>query len=439
MDTDQNPQEPQEQEAAQAFQPLREGHDRADQVGATIIEWLDEQELGQRIPLGMITLAGGRPGQAKSIWSGDIAARISRLGHGVIFSNLEDPLGPVVRPRLEAAGADLSKIHFWNPTIPKDIDALRTMVMALDVKLIVIDPVAAHLTVSIYNDQDVRTALTPLSRLAEETGCAILMITHTLKSVRKGAHPLEAFGGSSGGLCGAARVAYVWGPDPDEPTIRALACAKMNIAAPPKSLVYEIDEAEWIIGEGADAQVLRTGKLSLLNTEGDHDPVGLAIASGAATDKDLSPEKKAIAQEYIEQYLSGGARPVNEIREDAAEQGISWSTMKRASAEITGLTKTRRDKNGTKGAFGPGSSMWWELPPGHKALVAQAIIDQAVDASIEAADVDLSKLCCPQPNHDERFNAQGETEIFCKNCDTIIGTQPELPLDETTDDDREEV
>src|SRR5262245_25223317 len=113
------------------FQPLQQDHERADKVEASSIEWLDEEELGQRIPLGMLTLVAGRPGQGKSIWTADLAARISRTGKGVIFSNLEDPLGPVVKPRLEAAGAVLDRIHFWNPTLPRDTETLETMITAL--------------------------------------------------------------------------------------------------------------------------------------------------------------------------------------------------------------------------------------------------------------------------------------------------------------------
>jgi hypothetical protein len=37
------------------------------------------------------------------------------------------------------------------------------------VRLVVIDPVAAHLSVSVYNEQDVRRALSPLRNLAEES------------------------------------------------------------------------------------------------------------------------------------------------------------------------------------------------------------------------------------------------------------------------------
>jgi hypothetical protein len=407
-----------------AWKPVGE-EVRADQVHAKSITWLDEEELGERIPLGMLTLVGGRPGQGKSIWSADIAARISKKGWGVIFSNLEDPLSQVVRPRLEAAGADLSKVHFWNPTLPRDSETLRTMIYALQAKLVVIDPVAAHLTVSIYNDQEVRQALKPLSQIAAETGCAIILITHTLKSVRRGSHPLEAIGGSGGGLPGAARVVYIWGPDPDEPSLRALGAAKMNIAQSPPALVYEFDEQEWIVGEKERAQVIRTGKLVLISDAGQ---VGLEYATELAigTGKgvgEISPEKKAIAAEWLTHYLAAGARAVKELREDAAQQGISWATLRRASEEV-GVQKARH-------GFGPGSYIEWMLPDGHHALLTPEE-SESVDETVRSILQDLEAMaanttCCDKPDIEERLDADGKPEYFCSNCQTIIGTQERLP------------
>jgi RecA-family ATPase len=50
--------------------------------------------------------------------------------------------------------------------------------------LVVIDPIMAFFddTICTGNDQSVRQALAPLARLAEETGCVILLVRHLNKT-----------------------------------------------------------------------------------------------------------------------------------------------------------------------------------------------------------------------------------------------------------------
>jgi hypothetical protein len=79
-------------------------------------EWL----WRNRIPLGKITLLDGDPGLGKSLLTLEIAARITTgipfhretegISDGVVILTSEDGLVDTVRPWLEAAGADLSRI-----------------------------------------------------------------------------------------------------------------------------------------------------------------------------------------------------------------------------------------------------------------------------------------------------------------------------------------
>ena len=75
----------------------------------------------RRIPLGKLTLIAGDPGLGKSLVTIDIAARVSK-GSGfpdgapcepgdVIILSAEDDAEDTIRPRLDAAGADVSRIH----------------------------------------------------------------------------------------------------------------------------------------------------------------------------------------------------------------------------------------------------------------------------------------------------------------------------------------
>src|SRR5262245_18675880 len=76
-----------------------------------------------RIPYAKVTLLDGEPGSGKSLLALDLAARVSRgaaMPHSrvkpagpanVVLFNEDDNLADTIRPRLEAAGADLTRIR----------------------------------------------------------------------------------------------------------------------------------------------------------------------------------------------------------------------------------------------------------------------------------------------------------------------------------------
>jgi hypothetical protein len=80
----------------------------------------------ERIPFGKVTLLDGDPGQGKSTIGLDIAARLSRgrampgessaePAAGAVIISFEDGAADTIRPRLEAAGADLSRDRHLPP------------------------------------------------------------------------------------------------------------------------------------------------------------------------------------------------------------------------------------------------------------------------------------------------------------------------------------
>src|SRR5438128_5920911 len=81
------------------------------------VEWL----WAQRVPRGKVTLLDGDPDEGKSCIALDLAARVSsgapmpfdptpRTAAGAAILTAEDGLADTIRPRLEAAGADLARI-----------------------------------------------------------------------------------------------------------------------------------------------------------------------------------------------------------------------------------------------------------------------------------------------------------------------------------------
>jgi AAA domain len=301
-----------------------------------------------RIPRGMLSLLFGRPGTGKSLFAAHLAAEVSRRG-GVIFATHEDPLKQVARPRLEAAGAALERVHFWTPLLPEEMRRLADVILERDASLVVIDPIAAHLSVSVYNDQEVRTALTPLAQVAEETNAAILLLHHPIKNPAASAHPLLAVGGSGGGLAGAARVAYLWGRSPDDQDERVLACVKSNLGPEAKALAFELDTHEFD-DIGDIPRLIPVG-------ESEVTPQALLGANQATGKK--APEKLARACEFLCGYLRLGPRAPAEIKEDAQQHALSWMTIRRAADELGVL----RANAGTKSV--------WTLPPELLALLSE--------------------------------------------------------------------
>ena len=73
--------------------------------------------------------------------------------------------------------------------------------------------------------------------MAEETGCAILLVRHLNKT---GGAKAVYRGGGSIGIIGACRSAWLIAKHPDEERQRVVAQVKNNLARPQPSLAYEV-------------------------------------------------------------------------------------------------------------------------------------------------------------------------------------------------------
>ncbi|MDP6582331.1 MAG: AAA family ATPase, partial [Vicinamibacterales bacterium] len=208
------------------------------------VEWL---WLG-RIPSGKVTLIDGDPGLGKSALTTDLAARVSTgrpmpdgepcEAGGVVILTAEDALADTVRPRLDAAGANSTRIiavptvgtgedeHM--PSVPGDLGAIEVAIQRVDARLVIIDPLMAYLggEVNSHRDQDVRRALAPIAQLAERTGVAVLIIRHLNKD--QGGKAIYRGGGSIG-ISGAARSVLLVAEDPDDLDRRILVPVKANL------------------------------------------------------------------------------------------------------------------------------------------------------------------------------------------------------------------
>ena len=88
-----------------------------------------------------------------------------------------------------------------------------------------------------FKDHDVRRALHPVAKLAEDTGAAVVLVRHLTKA----AGPARLPGGGSIGIVGAARSGLLVAKDPTDANRRVLASTKCNLAAEPESCSFAVE------------------------------------------------------------------------------------------------------------------------------------------------------------------------------------------------------
>jgi putative DNA primase/helicase len=322
------------------------------------VEWIWPGYLAR----GKLHMLDGDPGLGKSTAALDLAARLSRgaampdgspgiAPAGVVILTAEDGMADTVRPRLEAAGADLERIVALTaivdadgermPGLPLDLAAIEAGIRQVDAALVIVDPIMAYLPadVNAHRDQDVRRALAPAAALAERTHSAILAIRHLNKT--GGAHALYRGGGSIG-IIGAARVGLLVARDPDDDARRIVAVTKNNLAAEPSSLAFQLvpDEAmgaarvEWL-GESAH------GASALLAVRADDPEEGGALAE---------------AVEVLRTILADGPMAAKAAEREAYDAGITRATLLRAR-KAAGVRSERI------GGLGKAGAWQWSLDP----------------------------------------------------------------------------
>ncbi|MBA7705683.1 hypothetical protein ES703_114519 [subsurface metagenome] len=221
------------------------------------IDWL----WSGRIPLGILTLIAGHPGTGKSFFSTWLAAKLSRGDAlpgskqkmepcSTLLIAAEDDPASVIKPRLEANGADMSKIIFFKEPLKFSLDSIGILERELDknpdIRNINIDPLTVFLgtKTDYFRDPDVRLKLVPLQDLAKKRRISIQAVVHLNK--KEDADLITRIGGSMA-FAGVARsvlgVSYD-NRESDEDTrdSRLLSSLKLNLARRPDTLAFKIND-----------------------------------------------------------------------------------------------------------------------------------------------------------------------------------------------------
>jgi hypothetical protein len=293
---------------------------RASEVMAEKVAWL----WPGRVPLAMPTVLGGFPGVGKSTILYDLAARTSREGKNVLILTAEDHLSAVVRPRLEAAEADLDLVHLMvDPiTLPDDVGVLGNKVRELDAALVTVDPLVAFIgdSVNSHRDHHVRRVLAPLADLAESTGAAVTLVIHTNKG--SDSEPLMRISGSVG-FTGAARSVLLAADDPNDEGRRILAVAKSNLAEFPPPLAYHLVGVEL-------AHEIITSKVEWL---GEAPEVDVRELLGRREPEERTQVDEAV--DYLRQVgVLDAAQPAKDLEREAESIGIHEKALQRARRRL---------------------------------------------------------------------------------------------------------
>jgi len=308
------------------------------------VEWLWEK----RIPRGKLTSLVGNPGVAKSFLTLDITARVSSgrdfpdgsisPGPGsVILLSAEDDVADTIRPRLDAAHADVNRIVFLEAVeeksgkqrgfdLARDMAALESACQQLgDLMLIVIDPISAFLgETDSHRNSDVRGLLAELARLAAKYNVAVIAVSHLRKSGGMAVYR------TSGSLAFTAAPRAVWaiGKDRDDDARRLMMPIKMNLAADSSGLAFRIR------GAGSAAYV-----------EWEPDPVhgdveDLLGDQKERKEKSQDHSRMEEAKQFLRIELGDGPLASTELRKRATAAGVSKKTLDRAR-EVMGVKATR--------------------------------------------------------------------------------------------------
>jgi len=373
-----------------------------------------------RIPLGGVTLLAGQEGSGKTTILADVLARATRgqldgdlqgEAIGCVYATAEDSWSRTLTPRLKAAGADLDRVFFVQVdglngglSVPGDLVDLAERMKATGARMLVLDPLGAHLgsTLDTHRDAAVRQALAPLAGHMDALSAACVGIVHWNKAPTVQA--LDRVNGSRG-FTAAARAMLAVAEDPDDEMSRVLILAKSNLGRlDVPALRYRVEGRTVQTGEG---QEIKSSGIAWLG-----EALGVGTGDIFAAGEDERSEQAEIADLLTEWTDEGRQLSVEDARANVRRAGYEASskTVQRA-AKRAGLVPSKPNGVGGKRYYyRPDSVDTPTRPPGGCPPVQT---ETTRENAPPAPSVDRSKkvstlTAAPLTEHDI---ARGEAEL----------------------------
>jgi hypothetical protein len=327
------------------------------QVAPRNVRWL----LPGLIPLRTLTLVAGVGGLGKSMWLAGVAARLSRGeldGYepaDTVIVSYEDSAAEVLRPRVEAAGGDVDRVHVVVPeqrdyveqvALPRDVAEVEQLVRSVETKLLVIDPIVAAIVTELdaHKDQHVCAVLALLADLAYVADCAVAIVGHLNKAPSTDAYIRVA---NSVAFWNASRSVVLVTEDGGDEDLRLIAQRKANYARLRPVERHRVEEI--VLPETADAETgepIVTARLSFVEFAEDVD--GAAVLGPQKTTKAESAEALLAAM-----LADGDWHESAGLKQLMVAAGYSERTTQRA-ANVLHVEHERRGVGTEHGA-------WWRI------------------------------------------------------------------------------
>lgn len=294
------------------------------------------------IPLGKLTVIQGDPGEGKTTF---VLAMIAALTKGealperepldpvnILYQTAEDGLADTIRPRLDALGADCSRVLVIDESkreLSLSDERIRQAMEETGAKLLVLDPLQAYLgaEVDMHRANEVRPILKRLGAVAEQMGCAVILIRHLNKMQgQKSGHR----GMGSVDFQAAARSVLLVGRTKEDPQLRIVVPDKSSLAPEGESIAFALDPEQGFQWKGYcayNAEELLGGSTKQVQT------------------------KTMQAEETLRNLLDKPA-PAEEILRRITAAGISERTLMTAKKNLGVLSEKR------------GGQWFWRLPSG---------------------------------------------------------------------------
>lgn len=276
------------------------------------------------IACGKITILQGDPGDGKStlalklcsILTSDIETKekIDGVIDGtinVIYQSAEDDPEDTIKPKLNKLKSNTDKLMYVvnDEIIDLTSNALKNIIEKANAKLIILDPLQSfikkgeNMLVATY----VRKMMKNLTKIANETNCAILLIGHLNKS--EGKKDLYRGLGSIDLTAVARSVLYLKRSDLDS-RIRIMYQIKNSLAAEGYPVAYKLDDKKGMIWLG-----------KYTNEE--------------LTTEKATKDKLSVAKDFLLRILSNVEKiEVSELKELCTNYNISYRTLVRAKKEL---------------------------------------------------------------------------------------------------------
>lgn len=294
------------------------------------------------ICLGTLGLLDGDPGDGKSqlcVWLCARLSRGDRLPNGDRFEpancflfNFEDLPGAVIKKRLEANGADLSRVFIQSRQFQLTAELVEWMdgeIAEKQPRVVFLDPIQAFMSgVDGNSNIDVREFMSRLGEIAMKRKCAIICVRHfgkgaQDKAMKKGLGSTD-FVGISRNQFGLARR---------NDGVRGFIVFHMKTNFERgESMLFTMGDAD-----GRKGQQPKIGFDKFTEITADD------FFSGEASMRGPDQDEREVAKDYLRDALACGPKAASALKSQGEARAISASTLDRARKEL-GIVTAKQGK-----------------------------------------------------------------------------------------------